>query len=210
MNVRPTMHERVTVGFWMFISNYSNFLATGNIIHVVLEDFFIITIIPQAANSLFEIHCTINEMTNTQTWGTKTSANFKTGAFNPAYNTVPTQRALATQSNINNSMNGLWFYSRCAVNYRSKEFYVLTSHSSPGTNDDMPYIIDYKSAPANWYEIPVIGSIINDTRFSKIYRKSDYISLKVLYASTIGTSVFMRNLYYFTEYLPSGLQKIEY
>ena len=204
------MHERATVSFWMFISSYTNFLATGNIIHVVLQDFFIITIVPQAANPLYEVNCTINEMTNTNTWAQKTTANFKSSTFNVAYTSTPVQRAQATQTNSNNSLDGLWFYSRCAVNYRSKEFYVLTSHSSPGTGYNMPYIMNIKNAPLNWNQPNVTGNFQGDSRFSKIYRNTDYIALKVLYANTIGTSVFMRNLYYFTEYLPYSLQKIEY
>ena len=126
------------------------------------------------------------------------------------------QIVIADQDNDANSIDGLWFYNRCAINYANKNFYVVTSHNSHVktrqfiANNGVDGYISKTLAQADWIGQYTTGNTVNDTYFSHIYWPSDTITLKILNAKDVGTHFYIRNLYIFNEFLPLSLLKIQY
>ena len=83
-----------------------------------------------------------------------------------------------------------------SMNYHSSEYYVMTAHNSYASNYDNGYLMTSGIIPFEF----VYSNTITDQHYYTIYRNTDKISLKILNANQVNTSVFLRNVYYFSEF----------
>ena len=59
-------------------------------------------------------------------------------------------------------------------------------------------------------KIYALQTYFTDIRYRKFYRSSDKGNLYIKGLNTLGTQVFMKNLYLFSEYLPKSMDRLQY
>ena len=232
-NVIVADNHRVTIGVWVFMSGIDNL---DKLIHIVLPDHIVITLRkPQgdAANAgNIDSICILHEFQNILK--DNSNGTIDENIENPSFSLAATYppHGYAYDKVTMNKIEGFWFYTRCAINADTSNFYVMGSFkiSDPYASTYSKHIISPSSDPKlqiypkeNIYPEmsklntatphpykSLLKEIKTDTVYRKFYRNTGTAttSLKIkmtqTWADPATKFLFFKNLYVFNEYLPSS------
>jgi hypothetical protein len=184
-NIEPPQTNRLTLGVWVNVASISKMSSsTNNIINISVSQYLVMTL-HSSSSSNIDVYCTVNfKIYNTLDTATTLSS------LNNLISTNNIQTSKSTASNVSNR----WFYARCAMSFD----HALT-YSMNKIDDNAPTVVSNSLNKENLY-----SGLTNDIYFRTYYRVGDTLTLKVNNANLVGSSVFLKNLYLFREFIPSS------
>ena len=168
--------------------------VSGNIMHISVSDFIVFSFYATAANIISR--CMVHQKSNPDA---ETNA---TATLHNAYFTTspPAIRSQISTTNTFPNTDGTWFYMRCGMSLDSDKYFIYGQKQ--GTT--YPGVITESTIPKETLFNSESISVVD--HFKRIYRKSDTMKVKILNASTLGSPVYMKNLYIFQEYIRENIQ----
>ena len=183
INVEPPQSNRMTMGFWVYVSSISTMnSSSNNVIHISVSGYFVITLNAPSSSSIdvycsvgFKVYNSIDTFTSLSSFQSYLSSN-------------NIQYTKATASNVGQR----WFYTRCAMSFDHGLTYTMTK-----TDGNAPTV---QSTSLNLETL--YPATLNDVYFRTNYRSGDTLTLSIKFGSNVGTPVFLKNLYIFREFIP--------
>lgn len=238
-NITVSKGAQLTVGFWIFLSGLTNITK---LIHVIVPDHIVITI--RKHNTLdgyVESYCIQYQSQNQLKDATAFTGGTPAGGGDenieaatyiqpvPPSTVVYPPHGYAFDKVTMNKIEGFWFYTRCAINAQTDNFYVLGSfrYSSPYPDTYSKVNIVPSSDPKlqimpkeNLYpdskvlsthpNKAVLYDLKSDTVYKTISINPVTIQVKMSQSGTTdiptsgGQFIFIKNLYVFNTFLPSS------
>jgi len=192
--IYPARKNRLTLGFWVNIMNMSNVNTSGNLIHISISDYIVLSFYSTAANVISR--CMVHQKTN---YSAETNSSVTT--HNNYFTTNPPAiRAQISTTNTFANTSGVWFYMRCGMNNDTSKYFLYgqkqaTTYPAVVTESTIPMETLFRSESINVID-----------HFRKIYRKSDTMTIKILNASLVNSPVYIKNLYVLQEYVRETVQ----
>lgn len=187
-NIPPSNSNGYSIGFWMFIENGSN--SGDNLLNIIVSDTMMISM---AYDTQISNICNINILQN---------PSITTKLLLTELNTEMTSLGgnnLSVKAKFDVDKSKIWFYTRCAFSYDFGTFYsklqIKSDSFGEATDPSMKF-------PSYWNGIEL------DNHFRKFYFNSgDTRTLKFNNIQNFSNSksVFIRNLYFFKDYIPKSM-----
>jgi hypothetical protein len=206
-NIPPIKTGRATVGLWLYINQPS---SGTRYMHIVVQDNIVLTIETTNGTNDINAYCSIGQMYHSFLTTPALENATTNGTFTTAKTALTSNKMIV--STTANSVQYKWYYYRCAVNTQNKEFYVMRNYNkgTPYSTQDNGYTMN-----SGWQDELIFNgqSIQTDMKFYKYYRSNDTISVYINNLSAFnsaGMNVYIRNLFVFNDYIPKGIDKLQY
>ena len=191
-SIDPPSANRVTLGFWVFISDTEKMGQVGGIVHIVVKNFFIISITGGNNPTVYLIsfekyHSELSEQTSADGFLglTATPSNL---------NRMLTAKILPSSVNLG-SVSGRWFFIQGAMSFHNMQHYIKVFMEGG-------YVAgETKSLPLE----ELYPGINNDEYFRTIFRARDTQTLQIKNAKSVGTHIYFRNMVLFQEFMPTQI-----
>lgn len=179
-NISPPRTNRVTLGFWTFISNLESMSISNNIFSIVIKDYFVISI-ESLSNDKVNVFCSIHEKYNPDLEIQRTSNGLRSKHISINH----------FSENTIEPAEGRWFHTQCAMSFDHRTFYLQTIINNKEFLNEKPLPL------INFYT-----KIDNDDFFRIIYREGDFLTMKIKNISQCQSKIYLKNLVLFQEYIP--------
>jgi len=190
-NFEPPRTNRVTLGFWTFVSELTKMNSSNQMVNFILGNHFVVSV-EASSTSDVKLMCTMYEKLY-RMYGVGSQTNSASlisiiNQYNIPYNSI-----------VITNVDAKWFYTRCAMSFDQAVFYLIGSANGQIVN-----------VPGNETALPIetlytTPTVINDVFFKTTYRNGDTITFTILNASSTTTQFFIKNLSIFREYLPYNM-----
>ncbi len=172
------------------------FNTSANIIHISVSEFLVYSF--YSSNTEVKTRCMMHQKTNPAAEQTTTVT-----AHDSYFTGTPYVRTVISTTNNFANTNGIWFYLRCAMTLDNDKYIVYgqmqgTTYPATVTESTIPLETLFTDASPSRIDMA--------DHYRYIYRKSDTMTLKILNANTVGTAVYIKNLYILQEYLRENIQ----
>lgn len=184
--------NRVTLGVWIFISDLAVMGQKRGIVHIVVKNFFILSIIsagtePTAYLNVYEKY--------TSGLGDQTTSDGFTGQLGRQTNLkrIIILNVGKTDEKLN-TLSGRWFFIQGAMSFDNKQFYLFS-------------IVNGKqSTKIETLEKELLYTgVTSDEYFRTIYRAGENQQILIRNGKSTGAKFYMRNLVFFRELIPPSI-----
>jgi len=204
-DVTPSYSGRYTMEFWTMITDITK-LTKG--FHIIWKNHATVSIVQEFTSST---NASSNTKMNMFCWPQdyKLSSEYNAdiqGIYGAEIIALTNDKKILNyekkqrETNINNT----WVYIRCAVNTQEKVFYSIFEDTSPGTPTELALKSEILLTATNSANAQVTTS--NDYPFRYFFQNAEKTFLQIAGMSkNTDVDIYLRNIYLFTEYLPTKM-----
>lgn len=195
-SLTPSFNGRYTIEFWFMVDDVSK-LTKG--FHIIWRNLASVTLMQDANNSSLNMFCWPQDFKLNSEIGTDISTIY---GPNDLYailnqNRIPNYERKQRTAGVNNT----WLYVRCATNTADKIFYSKFEDVTPAVITEVELKSDVLFTVNNSNNAKTVTS--NDYPYRYYFQNGEktYLTLAGMSRNT-GCTIYVRNIWLFTEYLP--------
>ena len=196
-------HERSTLGLWIFIADLAKARnGNFNIYHVVLEDRYVLSIIPNEIS--VDVFChAYEDLYRKITSETTLQSNYADRESDFVLNRlIPSTEQL--QYINSKDLSGQWFHASCGLSFDHKKFYVSTMVNGVASS------IERALRHENLYYDSAKGQYVENDIYNRHIIADKRLHLQIKNFGNAGTKIFLKNFILFQEYIPPSYKYMYY
>ena len=198
-------HERSSLGLWIFISDLAKARnGNYNIYHVVLQDRYVLSIIPNEIS--VDVFChAYEDLYRKITSETTLQSNYADRDSDFVLNRlIPSTEQL--QYINKKDLSGQWFHASCGLSFDHKKFYVSTMINGVANT------IERALKHENLYYDSAKGQYVENDIYNRhiITEEKPFLNLQIKNFGNAGTKIFLKYFLLFQEYIPPSYKYMYY